>query len=37
MMVTGVRNNEQPDDLETGEGVYVTEQLCPNQWCKVLK
>ena len=23
-MVTGVRDNQQPDDLEAGEGVYVT-------------
>jgi hypothetical protein len=24
MMVKGVRDNQQPDDLEAGEGVYVT-------------
>jgi hypothetical protein len=24
MMMTGVRNNQQPGDLEAGEGVYVT-------------
>ena len=24
-MVTGVRDNQQPDDLEAGEGVYVAE------------
>ena len=23
-MVTGVQDNQQPDDLEAGEGVYVT-------------
>ena len=23
-MVTGVRDNQQPDDLEAGEGVFVT-------------
>ena len=23
-MVTGVLDNQQPDDLEAGEGVYVT-------------
>jgi hypothetical protein len=23
-MVTGMQDNQQPDDLEAGEGVYVT-------------
>ena len=24
MLVTGVQDNQQPDDLEAGEGVYLT-------------
>ena len=27
-MVTGVQDNQQPDDLEAGEGVYVTLIYC---------